>query len=214
MVNSDRELRRLVEAIVEGDSGAVSRSLEASPELARASFLEGATRQSEKPFFLDRIRRYVWRGDTALHIAAAGYQAETVRRLIAAGADIHARNRHGDEPLHAAAQGEPGSANWNPSRQEETLVALIKAGADPNCANKSGVSPLHRAVRTRCAAAVRVLLERGADAARGNKNGSTPLLLARVNTGRGGSGSPEAKAQQQEIIRLLEEYLSGQKAAR
>ena len=212
-MNSDLALRELVEAIVEGDSGAVSRLLEASPGLARASFQEGASRQSEKPFFLDRIRRYIWRGDTALHIAAAGYQAEMVRRLIAAGADVHARNRHGDEPIHAAAVGEPGSPNWNPARQTETVVALIDAGADPNCGNRSGVAPLHRAVRTRCAAAMRVLLERGADPGRRNKNGSTPMLLARMNTGRGGSGSPEAKAQQQEIIRLLEEHVSGRRPA-
>jgi len=206
MADSEKALWKLVEAIVEGDSEAVSRLLGASPELARASFQEGATRQSEKPFFLDRFPRYIWRGDTALHIAAAGYQAESARRLIAAGADPDASNRHGDEPLHAAAVGDPGSPNWNPAKQEETLVVLIEAGADPNCVNKSGVSPLHRAARTRCAAAVRVLLERGADPARRNKNGSTPMLLARMNTGRGGSGSPEAKVQQQVIIRLLEEH--------
>jgi hypothetical protein len=29
------------------------------------------------------------------------------------------------------------------------------------------------------------------------------MLLATQNTGRGGSGSPEAKAQQKEIVRLL-----------
>jgi len=212
MANSDRALRNLVEAIVKGDSDMVSRLLEVWPELARASFQEGASRQTEKPFFLGRIRRYIWRGDTALHIAAAGYQAEIVRRLIAAGADIHARNRHGDEPLHAAAVGEPSSPNWNPAGQKETLVALIEAGADPNCVNKGGITPLHRAARTRCAAAVSVLLERGADHARRYKSGSTPMLLARANTGRGGSGSPEAKPQQQEIIRLLEEHVSGQAA--
>jgi hypothetical protein len=30
--------------------------------------------------------------------------------------------------------------------------------------------------------------------------------LAKQNTGRGGSGSPEAKAQQQEIVRLLGQH--------
>jgi len=43
----------------------------------------------------------------------------------------------------------------------------------------------------------------GADSARKNKSGSTPILLAGLNTGRGGTGSPEAKAQQQEILRVL-----------
>jgi hypothetical protein len=51
---------------------------------------------------------------------------------------------------------------------------------------------------------VRALLHGGADARRKNKNGSTPVRLATLNTGRGGSGSPESKAQQEEILRLLE----------
>jgi hypothetical protein len=36
------------------------------------------------------------------------------------------------------------------------------------------------------------------------------MLLAVENTGRGGTGSPEAKAQQQEIVRLLEQRTSSQ----
>jgi hypothetical protein len=204
MANSDLGLWKLVEAIVGGDAAGVSRLLAESPPLARAFFDTGATRQTAKTFFLHQIGRYVVAGDTALHIAAAAYKTAIVRKLIAAGADVHARNRHGEEPLHAAAVGLPGSQTWNPSAQTATIVCIIEAGADPNAIDKRGVSPLHRAVRTRCAAAVRTLLECGADPARKNKSGSTPLLLAIQNTGRGGSGSPEAKSQQQKILRLLE----------
>jgi len=64
---------------------------------------------------------------------------------------------------------------------------------------------LHRAVRTRCAAAVRCLLQAGADPTLKNKPGSTPFHLAVQNTGRGGSGAPEAIAAQRQII---EEFLS------
>jgi len=83
--------------------------------------------------------------------------------------------------------------------------ALITRGNDNFVAavDDSGVAPLHRAVRTRCAAAVETLLRGGADAKLKNKNGSTPMMLARMNTGRGGSGSIEARAQQQEIVILL-----------
>ena len=172
--------------------------------MASASFHTGATRQTAGKYFLDQISRYVYAGDTALHIAAAAYETEVVRKLLAAGADFRATNRLGDEPLHAASVGIPGSRRWNPSAQAATIICLTEAGADPNAAGKSGVSPLHRAVRTRCAAAVRTLLEHGADPARKNKSGSTPMLLAIQNTGRGGTGSPEAKSQQQEILRLLE----------
>ena len=205
MVESDVALRRLVEAIISGDVAALSRLLSESPQLARASFETGATRQSAERFFLDRIGRYVYAGDTALHVAAAAYQTESVSNLLAAGANVHARNRRGQEALHAASCGSPGSPIWNPSAQAATIVRLIEAGADPNALDKSGVSPLHKAVRTRCAGAVRALLDLGSDPSLKNKSGSTPLLLARLNTGRGGTGSEEAKLEQQEIVRLLEE---------
>jgi ankyrin repeat protein len=205
MVKSDLALWKLVGAIVAGDATGVSRLLAASPPLANACFQKGATRHTAKPYYLDQIGRYVFAGDTALHIAAAAYETEVIRNLITAGADVHARNRLGDEPLHSAAVGLPGSRAWNPSAQAATIVCIIQAGADPNAVNKTGVSPLHRAVRTRCAAAVRTLLECGADPARKNKSGSTPMVLAIQNTGRGGTGSREAKSQQQEILRLLEQ---------
>jgi hypothetical protein len=148
----------------------------------------------------------VYAGDTALHAAAAAHRPEIVRQLIAMGGDVRARNRRGAEPLHYAADGVPGSRAWNPPAQAATVACLIQAGADPNTVDGSGVAPLHRAVRTRCAAAVRALLDGGADARRKNKGGSTPLQLATWNTGRGGSGSPESKAQQEEIARLLEQH--------
>ena len=123
-------------------------------------------------------------------------------KLIGMGGDVRARNRRGAEPLHYAADGGPGSRAWNPAAQAATVTSLIQAGADPNAVDKSGVTPLHRAVRTRCASAVRALLDGGADGRRKNKNGSTPMRLATRTTGRGGSGSPESKAQQVEIVRL------------
>jgi ankyrin repeat protein len=104
--------------------------------------------------------------------------------------------------------GMPGSRTWNPPAQAATVAHLIAAGADPNATDKSGVTPLHRAVRTRCAIAVKALLEAGAR--RKNKSGSTPMLLATQNTGRGGSGSSEAKAQQELIVQLLREHINRQ----
>jgi ankyrin repeat protein len=205
MVTPDFALHQLVEAILVGDAEGVSRLLKAKPQLARASFQTGATRQSAVPFFLDQIGRYIYAGDTALHIAAAAYQTTIVNDLLAAGADVHARNRRGQEALHAASCGSPGSPIWNPSAQSATITRLVEAGADPNVPDRSGVSPLHKAIRTRCASAVGTLLDLGADPAGPNKNGSTPELLAIQNTGRGGTGSGEAKLQQQEILRLLQE---------
>ena len=202
----DSRLMALVRAIVADDPAPVQRLLAASPILATAHAEEGATRQAAKTHFLDEIGHYVYAGDTALHIAAAAYRLEIVRKLIVMGADVRARNCRGAEPLHYAADGGPGSRSWNPAAQAATVTCLIEAGADPNAVDKSGVTPLHRAVRTRCATAVRALLDGGADARRRNKNGSTPMRLATLNTGRGGSGSPESKAQQEEIVGLLGQH--------
>jgi len=204
MPNSKSALRQLAEAIAASDTAAVSRLLDADPSLPRAAFPTGATRQDALANFLPPIGRYLMAGDTALHIAAAAYQVDTVRRLLAAGAPVRARNRLGDEPLHSAAVGGPDSRSWNPPAQCATIHALIDAGADPNALNKTGVAPLHRAVRTRCAAAVQTLLERGADPHLRNRRGSTPMVLATHDTGRGGAGSPAARSQQQEILRLLQ----------
>ena len=204
MPNSDLALRQLIAAIAEGDSTEFSKMLSESPALATARFeITNATRQTAEENFVPEIGRYIYRGDTALHFAAAAHDPAMIRELITRGAPVRATNRLGEEPLHAAAVGNPGSQSWNPKAQSSAINALINAGADPNAINKMGVAPLHKAVRTRCADAVRTLLACGANAALQNKSGSDAILLARLNPGRGGSGSPQAKAQQLEIIQLL-----------
>jgi Ankyrin repeats (many copies)/Ankyrin repeat len=202
----DTQLMALVRAILSGDSASAARLLAEAPGLASARFQVGATRQVEKPYYLEDIGRYIYAGDTALHIAAAAYRTDIVQELLVSGANVRAKNRRGAEPLHDAVAGIPGSRSWHPSAQAATVACLIQAGADPNAINKSGVAPLHVAARTRCAASVRALLVGGADVQRKNKNGSTPLLLATESTGRGGTGSAEAKAEQAEITRLLQQY--------
>ncbi len=141
----------------------------------------------------------MYAGDSALHMAAAGYRWHIARELLEKGADHAAKNRRGAEPLHYAAD----ANTWHPVAQVETIDGLMSAGANPNALDKSGVSPLHRAVRTRCAAAVRALLAGGAAPRGKNQSGSTPLHLAVQNTGRGGSAAPEAIEQQRQIILLL-----------
>jgi hypothetical protein len=203
--DADKALLRLARAIAAGDTEAASRLLEQSPALARASFATGASRAEPKAFFLKPIGYYVYAGSTALHVAAAAHQTRIAQQLIDLGADVSAPNRRGAEPLHAAAIGRPGSPNFDPEAQAATIACLIATGGDPNAIDMSGVTPLHRAVRTRSAAAVQALLDHGADVGRKTKNGSTALRLATLTTGRSGSGSPEAKAQQQRILHVLAE---------
>jgi ankyrin repeat protein len=188
-----------IRAVVDGEIDRVSRSLTASPSLATAASEAGATRQGASTFFFADIAHYLYAGDTALHMAAAAFRRPMAELLLAHGADCAARNRRGAQPLHYAAD----ANRWDPAAQADVIACLIAGGADPNAVDAAGVAPLHRAVRTRSLAAVRALLEGGALPRQPNKSGSTPLHLAVQTTGRGGSGSPRAREQQADIIRLL-----------
>jgi hypothetical protein len=200
---NDTDLRRLMDAIAAAETPDVLASLSAAPALARASLMEGASRSSATANYLRTIDHYVYAGDTALHVAAAAHQPEIVRKLIALGAEVGAKNRRGATPLHYAADGVPGSIQWDPSSQASAIRHLIDSGADPDAGDNNGVTPLHRAVRTRCSAAVNALLDGGADPRKPNNNGTTSFMLATRPTGRGGSGSPEAKDEQAKIIRMF-----------
>jgi ankyrin repeat protein len=204
MAAGEAPLMRLVRVIAAGETAKALQMLAGSPSLATAQLEQGATRQVATDYYLDDIPHYVYAGDTALHVAAAGYRLELAQALVSAGANVDASNRHRARPLHYAADGTPGLAGWDPDAQAATIAFLIEAGSDPNVTDGRGVTPLHRAVRARCAAAVGALIDGGADPRRRNGNGSSPLELATQNTGRGDSGSAEAKSQQQQIVRLLE----------
>jgi ankyrin repeat protein len=188
-----------IRLVVAGDIDEVSRRLHGNPALATMPSMVGASRESSSAFFFPDIAHYLYEGDTALHMAAAAFQRPVAELLVTHGADCRARNRRGAEPLHYAAD----TNHWSPTAQAETIAYLVSVGADPNAVDGAGVTPLHRAVRTRSLPAVRALLDGGADPRKPNQTGSTPLHLAVQNTGRGGSGSPEAHEQQADIIRLL-----------
>jgi ankyrin repeat protein len=198
----EHDFSQLIQSIVRGDLEAVSHAIDADPSLVVHASAHGAARANAEAFFLREISHYLYVGDTALHIAAAAFQRDVADVLLRRGANCRARNRRGAEPVHYAAD----TNHWNPVAQAATLVRLLQAGADSNATERSGVAPLHRAVRTRCAAAVRVLLEHGANPRQPNRGGGTPLLLALQTTGRGGSGTDRAKAQQLEIVQLLLEH--------
>jgi hypothetical protein len=202
-VDHDAALMTVARTIAQGDRGRALGLLAAAPELALARLAVGATRDRAATFFLDEIDHHVYAGDTALHIAAAAYEADLVRELVRAGADVAAANRRGGEPLHYAVDGVPGSVRWNPASQRDTVNCLVELGADPNAVDKNGTTPVQRAVRNRCAAAVKALLDLGADPRVTNRSGSTAMQLAHWTTGRGKSGSAVARAQQQAILELL-----------
>jgi ankyrin repeat protein len=190
----DDALIELMRTIAQHDHAAVSARLDADAALASARLEAGATRQDPLNFFLAEISHHVYHGDTAVHVAAAASEPSIIRDLVARGGRVDAINRRGAQPLHYAVDGQ---------QTGETVSALIELGADPNVTDKNGTTPLLRAIRNRNAASVEALLDRGADIRATNKSGSTAFQLASWTTGKSGSGSEYAKAQQEEIVRLL-----------
>jgi hypothetical protein len=185
---------KLLQSIVDDDLGSVERLLKDDPNLAKAGIRKARLYQ-------DRIFHWIYVGDTALHLAAAGYRVRILRALLSAGADANAAGNHrASTPLHYAADGFVSGPVWDEQGQVDTIRELIDHAADIRAQDKNGATALHRAVRTRCAAAVRFLLRAGADPRAQNKSGSTPFHLAVQDTGRGGAGAAVARAGQKQII--------------
>jgi ankyrin repeat protein len=187
--------------IARHDLAAVAGLIEADAGLASAQLDAGATRDQANEYFLAEITHHVYRGDTAIHVAAAASEPAIIRDLVERGGRVDATNRRGAQPLHYAVDG--AGPDEDTDGQRQTVSLLIGFGADPNATDKNGTTPLLRAIRNRNAAAVAALLDHGADIRATNKRGSTALQLASWTTGKSGSGSAHAKAQQEEILRLL-----------
>ncbi len=78
----------ILTAIVEDDRKRVAALLKAEPGLARSLI-------REPQLFKGKILHWIYAGDTALHLAAAGYRVELVQLLPAAGADPNAAIKDG-----------------------------------------------------------------------------------------------------------------------
>src|SRR5260370_28514454 len=119
--------------MLDDDPPRVKNLLKAVPWLATA--LIDAARLHES-----NIVPWIYVGDTALHLAAAGYRVELVRLLLAAGADPNSTTNHRQSgPLHYAADGFINGPDWNAKRHVKTIQCLLDAGAainaqDKNCA--------------------------------------------------------------------------------
>ncbi len=92
------------------------------PETARVLLEHGAdvAASTRNPF-----------ANQPLHAAAAGRHIEVCRVLVAAGADVNARQHGGFAPLHEAAQ----------VGDVELIELLLSAGADPTVVDDEGRTP-------------------------------------------------------------------------
>jgi ankyrin repeat protein len=107
------------------------------------------------------------RGGTPLMYAAAYGSIESVRALLAGGADANAANDFGATALM-----------WGITDPEKVRV-LVTAGADVRARSKMGRTPLYLAASNDGSSpTVKLLLDRGANATERDNIQSTPLLAA------------------------------------
>jgi ankyrin repeat protein len=161
-----------------------------------------AARRMEEDLFVSELPHSLYRGDTPLHLAAAGLRYDAACALLAAGTPVDAVNRRGAPALHYACDPRPSSPTWDPAAQRRIVELLVSHGAVVDRPDLGGVTALHRAVRARSPAAVGALLSAGADPCAATKKvGSTALHLAVAPTGA--SGTAGAGELQIEIVRML-----------
>ncbi len=105
-------------------------------------------------------------GAEPIHYAAARGNAETVKLLLARGADINARDGNGLTPF-------AGYVDYNGC--PDLAFYLLDSGADLEAKDGEGRTPLHIKAFKGDAASVKFLLKRGARIDAKDKKGFTPL---------------------------------------
>ena len=106
---------------------------------------------------------------TALHRAAYNGDARLAELLLRHDADIEARTRHDETPLHVA------TAVYRPALVEQ----LLRSGADPNSTAAHGLTALHYAAIRNRGALAQLLLQAGADPSLRDQHGRSPRDWAR-----------------------------------
>lgn len=116
------------------------------------------------------VRHRAKGGHTALHVLADAGQAEAIKAVLAAGADVDSLDDAARTPLVRAIA----------ELRLATIEVLLAAQADANFRTKDGLTLLHNIVGQRSKSAVSVvemLLRAGADPNACTANGATPLML-------------------------------------
>ena len=113
---------------------------------------------------------------TGLHAAAHRGDVAALRKKIAAGADVHARDRHGRTPLHVAAF----------ARQREAIRVLAQAKADLGALENDRYDAVTIAAVADDEETLRVLLALGASAKLVTSRYDGTALIAAAHLGHDG----------------------------
>jgi uncharacterized protein len=133
-----------------------------------AGFIIGADESTEADESADVNRRNA-DGSTPLQWAVYEGDAESVRRLLKAGADASLANTYGASPMGLAAE----------VADTAILKLLLDAGADADSPNAEGMTALMLVARTGSVEAAKLLLDHGASVdAREGFGGQTALMWA------------------------------------
>ena len=100
-----------------------------------------------------------------IHDAAVFGNIEAVKKHLAAGADVNAKNENGETPLHLAPT-------------PPIVELLIAEGADVNAKSRSGLTSLHLAAIGNQKKIAELLIAAGADVNAKDEDGGTPLDIA------------------------------------
>jgi len=176
---------------------------------------------------LDQLKRHLYwhtpidradaNGDLPLHVLARTNRVVMAGELLAAGADPEARDAHGATALEVAlAHGKIAFAHLlldhgarvdaqrllleliaREQAERDVIDFLLAAGARLDQTDAAGQAPLHLAVARINPRLVARLLERGADVNQLNREGLTPLDLARAARTR----DPIAAAIEEQLMR-------------
>ncbi|KAJ8406825.1 hypothetical protein AAFF_G00297410 [Aldrovandia affinis] len=109
------------------------------------------------------------RQSTPLHFSAGYNRVAVVEFLLRHGADVHAKDKGGLVPLHNACS----------YGHYEVAELLVIHGAVVNVADLWKFTPLHEAAAKGKYEICKLLLQHGADPAKKNRDGNTPLDLAK-----------------------------------
>lgn len=113
-------------------------------------------------------------GYTPLHMAVRSLHVQAAKKLLAAGADVNAKDRHGATALHMVLLA-GGDAKEMKQRRESLTALLIENGADAKAVDERGKSPLHMAAIRGSIELLDLLAKAGAEVAARDRSGRTPL---------------------------------------